>query len=110
MTTWSSSGSMERSIPRVPRSCIVTNGSAKCGAQPVRAKDGSSTSEATRFDDALEELLRPRFLGLAEDLRGGPLLEDHPFVQEAHLVGVVAREAHLVRGDQHRHPARRELA
>ena len=71
---------------------------------------GSPTSEATCLDDALEELLRPRLLGLAEDLRGRPLLEDHPFVQEAHMVGDVAGEAHLVRGDQHRHPASRELA
>ena len=39
-----------------------------------------------------------------------PLLEDAPLVEEADAVRDVAGEAHLVRRDQHRHPAGRELA
>ena len=48
--------------------------------------------------------------GRAEDLAGRPLLEDAAVVEEADLVGDVARERHLVGGDHHRHAARGELA
>ena len=40
----------------------------------------------------------------AEDLRRRSLLEDAAGVEEADPVGDVAREAHLVRRDEHRHP------
>ena len=41
---------------------------------------------------------------------GRAALDDQPVVQEADLVGDLAREAHLVRGDQHRHALGLELA
>ena len=41
---------------------------------------------------------------------GGPFLEDRSRVEEADPVRDVAREAHLVRRDHHRHAARGELA
>ncbi len=41
---------------------------------------------------------------------GAALLEDHACVQEADAVRDVAGKAHLVRRDQHRHPALGELA
>ena len=36
---------------------------------------------------------------------GGTAIEDPPGVQEAHPIGDLARERHLVRGDEHRHAA-----
>ena len=45
-----------------------------------------------------------------QDPFGRALLEDHAVVEEADPVGDVAGEAHLVRGDHHRHPAGGELA
>ena len=48
--------------------------------------------------------------GALEELLGSPCLEDPPCVEEADPMGDVAREAHLVRRDQHRHAAGRELA
>ena len=41
---------------------------------------------------------------------GGPCSRIDALVEEADAVGDVAREAHLVRGDHHRHPAGGELA
>ena len=46
----------------------------------------------------------------AEDGRGSAALDDQPVVEEAHLVGDLAGEAHLVGGDQHRHAVGFELA
>ena len=48
--------------------------------------------------------------GAPKSCSGGPFLEDPARVEEADAVGDVAGEAHLVRRDQHRHAARRELA
>ena len=45
-----------------------------------------------------------------EDLRRRAFLEDCALVEEADAVGDVAREAHLVRGDDHRHARLGELA
>src|SRR5436190_9939815 len=84
MTTWSSSGSSVRSTWRK--------------LQPAG------------FDDPLKELLRPRLTRRAEDRLRRSLLEDHTAVEKADAVGDVAREAHLVRGDDHRHAAGGELA
>src|SRR5215212_11424161 len=84
MTTWSSSGSSVKSIPR--------------------------KLQAPRLDDALEELLRARLLRRAQDPLGRALLEDHALVEEADAVGDVPREAHLMRRDQHGHACSRELA
>ena len=50
-----------------------------------------------------QEALRLRLLRRAEDPLGRAALEHAALVQEAHLVGDVAREAHLVGGDDHRH-------
>jgi hypothetical protein len=46
----------------------------------------------------------------AEDLLRRPLLEDDAGVEEAHPVGDLARETHLVRGDEHGHARLGELA
>src|SRR5919112_5848313 len=86
------------------------------GWMTTKSSSGSSVRSMRRtlqppgFDDPLQELLRPRLLRRAEDLLGRPLLEDHSGIQETDAVRDVAREAHLMRGDQHRHPAGRELA
>ena len=49
-------------------------------------------------------------VGLAEDPVRRTLLEDEALVEEDDAVGDVAREAHLVGGDEHRHPLGGELA
>src|SRR6266481_3243500 len=64
--------------------------------------------EPTRLDDPLEELLRPRLARRREDLLGRPLFQDHPRVEEADAVRDLAREAHLMGRDHHRHPGRSE--
>src|SRR5919112_3533027 len=89
--------------------------SSSDGWMTTKSSSGSSvrsmrrTLQATGFDDPLQELLRALFLRRAEDLLGRPLLEDHAGVEEANAVRDVAREAHLVRCDQHRHAAGGEL-
>src|SRR3954469_18839952 len=57
-----------------------------------------------------QKTLRLRLLRRGEDGGRRAALDDRAVVQEADLVGDVAREAHLVRGDQHRHPLGLELA
>ena len=49
-------------------------------------------------------------VGLAEDPLGRTLLEDEALVEEDDAVGDVAREAHLVGGDEHRHALGGQLA
>src|SRR2546425_10944826 len=66
-------------------------------------------SQAAGVDDPLQELLRPLLSRRGEDLLRRALLEDPALVQEADPVGDVAREAHLMRGDQHRHSSLRQL-
>src|SRR6266542_2694143 len=61
-------------------------------------------------DDPLQELARARLRRRLEDAVGRALLEDDAVVKEAHAVGDLPRETHLVGRDQHRHAARRELA
>ena len=50
------------------------------------------------------------FFGAVKICVGRALLEDHAGVEEADAVGDLAGEGHLVRRDQHRHPALGELA
>ena len=69
---------------------------------------GSATSGRRPRSAAGTAASAPR--AVAEDRLRRPLLEDPPGVEEADAVRDVAREAHLVRRDQHRHPAARELA
>src|SRR5262245_7368106 len=83
MTTWSSSGSSVRSMRR--------------------------TLQPARFDDSLQELLRPRLARLAEDLLRRSFLEDHARIEEADPIRDVSGEAHLVRRNQHRHAAGSKL-
>jgi putative glutamine amidotransferase len=70
---------------------------------PARRRAAGRWLEAPRLDGPVEELARPGFAGLREDLLRQPLLEDAAAVEEAHAVRDVAREPHLVGGDQHRH-------
>src|SRR5919112_2151763 len=68
------------------------------------------SSEAAGVGEPPQEPLRLLATRRPEQLGGRAALEDRPVVQEAHLVGDVAREAHLVRGDEHRHALGLELA
>src|SRR5438093_55939 len=70
----------------------------------------SPALEAAGVHDPLQELLRPLLGRRTEDLLGRSLLEDHALVEEAHAARDVAREPHLVRRDEHRHPALGQLA
>ncbi len=60
-------------------------------------------AHAAGLDDPLQELARARLVRVAEHLRGWPVLQDLPLLQEADAIGDVTGEAHLVRGDDHRH-------
>ena len=76
-----------RRIPHPAESCLASE------LQPARG------------DDALEELAGPLLPRRAEELVRSPFLEDPARIEEAHAMGDVAREPHLVGRDQHRHPA-----
>ncbi len=69
-----------------------------------------SVHSRPRREHAAKERPGALFLWIAEDLARRPFLEDHPFVEEADLVGDFAREVHLVRGDDHGHADLREVA
>ena len=90
-----------RDVPRRRRGS--SRGFRSCGIRLASYKPPGG-------DDALQELLRPLLARRAEELLRRALLEDPAGVEEAHAVGDVAGEAHLVRRDQHRHASRRELA
>src|SRR5579862_3060474 len=81
---------------------------------PREARGGNMVSRALlhppRRHDPSQELLRAGLARPCEDLRRRALLEDDALVEEADAVGDLAGEAHLVRRDQHRHPAGGELA
>src|SRR5215207_1360751 len=92
------------------------------GSTTIQSSSGSSVTsvvvsfssmlqslEPAGLDDAVEELARPRLLGRTEDSLRRPLLQNPACVEEDDTVGDVAGEPHLVCGDQHRHPALREL-
>src|SRR6478672_1022654 len=68
------------------------------------------SSESPCLDYPLEELLRPRFLRVGEDLLRASLFQDLPVVEEADAARDVPGEPHLMRGDQHRHAALGQLA
>ena len=59
---------------------------------------------------ALQERPGALVLRVVDDRPRVPLLHDHPAVHEDDLVGHSPRERHLVRDDDHRHPALGQLA
>src|SRR5262245_3766930 len=99
----SSSGSMTR---KSASGSSVTSSVCESGS----STETTLARQATGGDDALQELLRARLTRRRKDLLRGALLQHDALAEEADAVGNLAREAHLVRGDQHRHPAGRELA
>src|SRR5919197_2816621 len=66
--------------------------------------------ETPRLNDALQELAGSGLSRRGEDVLGRTLFQDHAGVQEADAACGLASEAHLVGGDQHRHPAGSQLA
>src|SRR5213596_4123551 len=89
------------------------------GAQPQRLAPASPAGRLVSrpgslqppgCDNTLEKLLRPRVARRREDLLGRRLLEDDTLVEEADPVGDVARESHLVGGDEHCHAGSRKFA
>ena len=62
------------------------------------------------LDDPLQELPGARLAWSAEDLVRRSHLADQAGIEEAHAVGDVAGEAHLVGGDDHRHARCGQLA
>ena len=67
-------------------------------------RTASYDSEAARLDDSLQEFQGSRLRRFAEDPFRRPLLDDEAVIQEHDAIGDLAREAHLVGGDDHRHP------
>src|SRR5690348_5113369 len=83
--------------------------SAETSIVPAASGDDSLIpsffSQASGVGDAPQEPPGPFVRRLAEQQSGWCLFHDLPVGQETHPAGDVAREAHLMRGDQHRHPA-----
>src|SRR6476620_10076270 len=67
-------------------------------------------SQPPRLQHAREELTRPLLAWRREDLLGRSLLVDDAGFEEADLARHLARETHLVGGEDHGHPGLRELA
>src|SRR6185503_20264593 len=92
----------QRYAPRLrggPGGRGAANGRARSGGAGGRRRRRSSVE---RTQDALEEPPRALLARRGEELRGRALLDDDPAVEEQHLVGHLAREAELVRHDDHR--------
>src|SRR6185437_3881844 len=79
---------------------------ARCRATPAACL----SREPLRLEHARQELAGARLLRDGEDLLRRALLADAAAVEEADLVGDLLCEAHLVRGEDHRHAAVRELS
>ncbi len=71
---------------------------------------GAFLSGAAAGEEAAEEFLGLRSLGVDQDLFGAALFDDPALVEEGDRVGDLAGEAHLVGGDQHGHPLLLEVA
>src|SRR4029453_9774070 len=87
--------------PSVRRRRGAWRGSRRRRAVPS-APDESGRRESLdppRLDYPAQELACPLFAWLREELFGRPFLEDDAGVEKADLVGHIAGEAHLVRGD-----------
>src|SRR4029079_17448669 len=93
--------------PEVP---IVATRNPRLRIPDLRADKCVAALQPAGIDDSLQELTRSLFARSAEDLLRRALLEDDAGLQEADTARDVAREAHLVRRDHHRHPTGRELA
>src|SRR5215210_435537 len=91
-----------RSVADCGRTIAAPSGRMSC----LRAV---AVLEAARGDDALEELAGAGVFGGGEDPLRRTLLQDAALVEEAHPVGDVAREAHLVGRYEHGHALVGEL-
>ena len=78
------------------------------GNQRAQGADGARV--AGRQLGVAQELLGLRVARAVNHLVGRAALDDHPAGQEAHLVGHLGGEAHLVGGDHHRHPVSAQVA
>ena len=83
---------------------------ARAARSAPRPTDPSEAPKPARVEHPAQEALGLGPLGRGEDPRRVAALDDQPVVQEADLVGDLARERHLVRRDDHRHPLGLELA
>src|SRR5680860_57527 len=76
---------------------------------PTRPRTGRSSAPHVWSEDALQELARPRRLGIAQHVGRLPLLDHQATFHENDRVGHLAGEAHLVRGDEHGHATLRQV-
>src|SRR5262249_22079675 len=104
------------STPSDSMAASAASKSAWSGSITPEAPDASDDSliavsppaavlQPPRVDDAPQETPCSLVRRLTEQLHGRCLFHDLPVGQETHPAGDVAGEPHLVRGDQHRHPA-----
>src|SRR5882724_13100282 len=93
--------------PEISRSCMARSLGAWSrldGGEIVnRIGRRRQPRAAPSHEHLVEESPQPLVARTAEDLLGRADLEDRALVQEDDAVGDLAREAHLVRRDQHRH-------
>src|SRR5581483_4605566 len=98
------------STPSAPRRRAGWRRTPRSRAAPGRATAGAGASRGVlRLEHAGEKLARSRLARVAEDLLRRSFLEDRALVEEAHLVGDLSCETHLVRREDHRHPRLRKL-
>ncbi len=112
----SSRGASVRHAPRAgPPSATARLGTATGRACPANASGARRTAQPSRYRRPASMMrcrncARPRLARRREDPIRRPLLEDLTVVQEEDARGDVAREAHLVGGDDHGHARCRQIA
>ena len=77
---------------------------------PAAPSSGVGEIRRGGVEHAREEPPGPLVSGTSDHPLGVPLLDDGTVVHEHDAVGDLAREAHLVRDDDHRHPVVRQPA
>src|SRR5690606_4828633 len=114
MTSNAPSGSSCRRPPSVDMGRLIAPGTraaansstsrTSMSGTPCRSRSCWTVIDFTRLQYPRQEVPSPLVLRVREHLAGVALLDDDPAVHEDEAVADLAREAHLVRHDEHRHP------
>ncbi len=83
------------------RGWIQRAGTAQSRREPEK---NTAVSQPSGVNDPLQKLSRSWLAGIAEHLGRRTLFQDHPSIQEQHVVRDIAGEPHFMSCDQHRHP------
>ena len=94
---------------RLPRESEAVRSATPAGATTPGWAAARNALEPPSFVDPAQELPGPLVLRVVQQRLRRPALDDGPRRQEAHLVGHLLGEPHLVGGDDHGHPLGLEL-